>query len=113
VTLRHSRRSPWIAVLLVLAFLPGLRHVDSGDPCAPVVDSHDAANHAMSAAVDAATEHCAICHASRLPGRPIAPPSVAIAPPAANDHVAFNAHPLRAPAEDRLPARAPPVTPLA
>ena len=112
--MRLFRRRPWarsIAVLLLIVAGAGVSHLDKGDrACAPVVvDEHDESKHVFRAPVPVDHAHCAICHWTRLPRSAFAPlpgfqspfsVGLTIAERAALTH--------RAPALDRLPARAPP-----
>jgi hypothetical protein len=107
--LRKSSRA--VAVLLLLASGAGRPHLDKDDrACTPVVvDEHDESKHRFGASVPIDHEHCAICHWTRLPRSPFAPIPAFHSPRAVgvavDDRDPFT---HRAPALDRLPARAPP-----
>jgi hypothetical protein len=99
-------------MLLLAVSAAGVPHFDRGDrACAPiVVDQHDESKHAIRAPVTVEHDHCAICHWTRLPRSPFAPLVSFRSPLAAG--VAIDQRELfthRAPALDKLPARAPPV----
>ena len=109
VRLRAPSRA--IALLLLLLSLAGVPHFDQADrACAPVLTGeHDESKHAFRALAASEHDHCAICHWTRLPRSAFAPTppfqsplctGVAVEPGDPFTH--------RAPALDRLPARAPP-----
>jgi hypothetical protein len=109
--LRLRRTSRAIAVLLLLVAATGAVHFDKGDQaCAPViVDHHDESKHAIHAAAPVEHSHCAVCHWTRLPRTAFV--AIAFAQTLSANIVIDERDPftLRAPALDRLPARAPPV----
>jgi len=111
VRLRTCPRA--VALLLLLLTIAGVPHFDAGDrACAPVLaGEHDESKHAFRAPVAVEHDHCAICHWTRLPRSAFAPippfrsplsVGVAMEPGSPFTH--------RAPALDRLPARAPPAS---
>ena len=109
---RHRRWPRALAVWLLLLSAAGVPHLDQGDQaCAPViVDEHDESKHAIRAPVAVEHAHCAICHWTRLPRSAFAPiPSYQS--PLSTAFAIEQRDPFirRAPALDRLPARAPPV----
>ena len=106
-------RSRGIAMLLLLLSIAGVPHVDSGDrACAPVMNGgHDESKHAFRAAVPVEHEHCEICHWIRLPRSAFAPVAPFRWPLSAGLTLdACDPFTHRAPALDRLPARAPPAS---
>jgi hypothetical protein len=108
---RLRRLARIIAALLLLAPVVAGPHVDDGDrACAPiVVDEHDESKHRFAPSVPIDHEHCAICHWTRLPRSPFAPIAALRSQLAAGltiDERDPFTH--RAPALDKLPARAPP-----
>ena len=109
VRLRRSSRA--VAVLLLLASAAGGPHLDRGDrACAPtVVDEHDESKHRFATSVPSEHEHCAICHWTRLPRSPFTAIPAFQSPLAAGVAIDDrNPFEHRAPALDKLPARAPP-----
>ena len=107
------RRTPFRAGarLLLLGAIAGVPPYDSGDrACAPIVTGeHDESKHAFRQATASEHDHCAICHWTRLPRTAFAPvPQFrsALATGVAIEIGDPFTH--RAPALDRLPARAPP-----
>ena len=109
---RLRRWSRTVAVLLLAASAAGVPHLEKGDQaCAPVmVGEHDASKHAFRAPIAVEHAHCAICHWTRLPRSAFAPIRSFQSPLAAGvtiDERDLFTH--RAPALDRLPARAPPI----
>ena len=101
-----------LAAALLLASTAGVPHLDRGDDaCAPAAPgAHDETKHAFRAPVPVEHAHCAICHWSRLPRYAFAPIPSYQAPLFAGLAIEQR-HPFtrRAPALDKLPARAPPV----
>jgi hypothetical protein len=109
VRLRTPSRA--IALLLLLLSVAGVPHFDQGDrACAPVLSGeHDESKHAFRGPATVDHDHCAICHWTRLPRSAFAPVPPFRSPWTAG--VALeqgDAFTHRAPALDRLPARAPP-----
>lgn len=101
-----------VALLLLLLSIAGVPHFDTGDrACAPVLaGEHDESKHAFRAPVSVDHEHCAICHWTRLPRSVFAPiPPFRSLPSAGVAIEQGDPFTHRAPALDRLPARAPPV----
>ena len=106
-------RTPFraVAVLLLLVSVAGVPHFDKGDrACAPVVaGEHDESKHAFRQATTTEHDHCAICHWTRLlrsAFAPLPPFRTPLSTCVAIEIVDPFSH--RAPALDRLPARAPP-----
>lgn len=112
MVLDRLRRSSRIIAVLLLASFWGLAHRDVDDACASgVFEAHDESAHAFGAAKDTAPDHCAVCHAARSPRRSFAPAGEVHAPRLPGSVVvAPDVVSRRAPALDRLPARAPPAT---
>lgn len=112
MALARLRRSSRIVVVLVLASFWGLSHRRGDDVClADLLPPHDESKHVVGAPDDGAPDHCAICHSIRTPRRPFGP-AAHVQTPLVQGAVVdpAEAASLRAPALDRLPARAPPVT---
>ncbi len=107
--LRRSSRA--VALLLLISFL-GLGHKAGDDICASdLPQAHDESKHAIGAASGVDAQHCAICHSVRTPRRPFGSVAQVRAPLVDSGLVLTSeavAH--RAPALDRLPARAPPAS---
>jgi hypothetical protein len=107
--LRSSARV--IALVLLAVSLRGVQHLQRDDDACvrPILDQHDESKHVIGAATAVDHEHCAICHWTRSPRRASAAPAPFAAPVAST--IAFHrgqTSPCRAPALDKLPARAPP-----
>jgi hypothetical protein len=112
MALARLRRSARLVATLLLASFWGLAHKDSDDACAKTfLEAHDASKHVVAATGGDAAEHCAVCHSVRTPRRPFGPAPQLQAPlglTACAD--VSEASFCRAPALDRIPARAPPAT---
>jgi hypothetical protein len=111
MVLARLRRSSRTFALLVLASFWALGHKAGDDICASELpQTHDESKHAISAATGVIAEHCAICHSVRTP-RPFGSVAHVRAPLVDGDVVLTSeAVARRAPALDRLPARAPPAS---
>jgi hypothetical protein len=109
--LARLRRSSRTFALLLLVSFWGLGHQAGDDICASdAPQAHDESKHTIGAATGVAAQHCAICHSIRTP-RPFGTVAHVWAPLITGDLVHTSeavAH--RAPALDRLPARAPPAS---
>jgi hypothetical protein len=113
MVLRALRSSSRAIVVVLIASFWGVLHRDASDPCgAGNVESHDESRHALEAASKSSEpDHCAVCHSVRSPRRPFGPavhgraPLVTWAVVDAPETAA-----RRAPALDRIPARAPPAS---
>jgi hypothetical protein len=112
MALARLRRSTRFVAVLLLASFWGLAHKDSDDACAnALLEAHDESKHVVGAADGDAAEHCAVCHSVRTPRRPFGPAPQLHAPLGlASSADAADARFCRAPALDRIPARAPPAT---
>lgn len=110
MALARLRRSSRLVAVLLLATFWSVAHRGSDDGCLEgVLETHDESKHVMGVADGAAPDHCAVCHWVRSPRRPHGTPFHAQSPLLAGTLVdASEADSLRAPALDRLPARAPP-----
>lgn len=112
MVLDQLRRSSRVIAVLLLASFWSLSHRDVDDACTTgVFETHDESAHAFGAARDTTPDHCAVCHAARSPRRSFGPAAQLHAPRVPGTVVANSeAVSRRAPALDRLPARAPPAT---
>jgi hypothetical protein len=109
VLARLRRSSRAIAVLLLASFW-GLSHRASDDACmARALEAHDESKHVVGAPDGAEPAHCAVCHSIRTPKRPFGPGAHLHSPFLLGALVQpLESASRRAPALDRLPARAPP-----
>ncbi len=110
--LARLRRSSRVVALLLLMSFWGLGHKAGDDICASdLPQAHDESQHAIGAAGGTAAQHCAICHLVRTPRGPFGSlDNVSIPLLDRGLVVAPEAVARRAPALDRLPARAPPAS---
>jgi hypothetical protein len=110
---RMRRWSRLVALMLLLAAIRGLPHLaQDDDACADLRGSyqgHDETDHALGPAGQSHTDHCALCHWTRLlrDPRPALGPSVGDASLASRFYWS-DVDVYAAPALEHLPARAPP-----
>lgn len=111
VLARLRRSSRAIAVLLLASFW-GLSHRASDDACVVgAVEAHDESKHVVRSSQGGEPDHCAVCHSIRSPKRPFGPTAQLQSPLVHGALIPESEAPSRrAPALDRLPARAPPST---
>lgn len=109
--IRLRRLSRLIAVMLLASFW-GLAHRGSDDACATgVLEAHDESKHVIGEPDGDVADHCAVCHSVRTPRRPFGPAAQLQRPLILTAVVdLFEPAFRRAPALDRIPARAPPAT---
>ena len=110
--LARLRRLSRVVALLLLASFWGLGHRAGDDVCASdVPQAHDESQHAIGAASGVDIQHCAVCHSVRASRGPFGTLDHGRAPLIDGGTVrASEAVGRRAPALDRLPARAPPAS---
>jgi hypothetical protein len=110
MALRRLRRSCRVLGLLLLASFWGLPHGAGDDLCAPnPLEAHDESKHVMGAPDGADPHHCAVCHSIRTSRRPFTCVAHLRSPLTRGALIhASEAIARRAPALDKLPARAPP-----
>jgi hypothetical protein len=104
------RRSSRLIAAVLLASFTGLSHFAGDDACAvELLQAHDESQHAVGVPEGSAPDHCAVCHSVRSPRRPHGPVAHPQSPLRQGVVIdAADAASRRAPALDRLPARAPP-----
>jgi hypothetical protein len=108
---RLRRSSRFLALLLLISFW-GLGHKAGDDVCASdLPQAHDESQHAIGAPAGTVGQHCAICHLVRTPRGPYGSITTVRIPLLDGGLVLTpEAVARRAPALDRLPARAPPAS---
>lgn len=112
MALARLRRSSRLIALVLLTSFWAVSHRANDDACAAgIFQAHDESKHVIRAPTGGEPEHCAICHSLRTLRRPFGP-IAHLGYLDAYGAVVESAEilPLRAPALDNLPARAPPAT---
>jgi hypothetical protein len=111
---RLRRWSRALSVLLLLASVSGVPHLEVDDPaCVPVAEQHDETKHGIRPGAPHQAEHCAVCHWTRTLRAPKPVLAVWIAQFAPSSSVTRERREIpHAPVLEQMPARAPPARSL-